>query len=257
MEEKIKYRKTTPDVYDGEKVAMLHFDEPALTEQVLTEEFHRETINQYLRWASSKYPEILEEFFKGRKVFEVSIPNFTNSIAVNNKTRVKPYREGYKTPKVPKKYLTPEYDYRGGKLVHLISGEVIPANASKAGMAKIWICNGQEIYNGKIHDHARANYIEKMKNYIKPYIEETPFVTEINLTLEVRFYLLDNAIKKDNKKNIDNINLWIWSKVIGDVMKTLILPDDNPYIIPEDNFKTIFVEDESDTRLEIILWSKE
>lgn len=191
-----------------------------------------------------------EEIYFGSPtvLLTVIVPNFNGSIVLANKIRVKPYREGYKTPRVPQKYLTPEYGYKGGKLVHLASGDIVPSNGNKAGTPRITMVNGQDLYNGRIKEFARATFMTKLKEYLFPYFEEQGIIREKGLTCQLHFYLLDKG-----KFNIDNDNLWIWTKTVCDLLKQYILTDDDPKTICAHNTKTFFVTDEYKTRLEISL----
>lgn len=215
----------------------------------ILEDWYKDTLSRI----SKDRPDLLEELLKGRKVFEISIPNFTNRVLIAHKMQLKPYIKGRATPKLPAKYKTADYDYGADKkLYHVPTGEVVASNPTKVGQPRFWEVNGQHIYNGAISEHARDTYIDKLKDFVRPYIEETPFVNERILQMELRFFVTDRM-----NKNIDNDNKWIWEKCLGDVMKKLIIPEDDPKILYSHLKSTYFVEEDYDTRLDIILWAKD
>lgn len=191
------------------------------------------------------------------KLLSVTINNYTNSIVISKKQQIKPYRRGFKTPKLPK-YLSDNIgsDYfwdSKGRLIDKFKN-VVPSNKSKAGTPKIWHINGQDIYDDKINKHSRNNYMDKLKAFLLPYFEDREFIQEEDLELRIYIYVLDQRKVVSAKKNIDNDNLWILDKATGDVLKGLIIKEDNPYVLPAHYRKTIFVEKEEEQKLIIELW---
>lgn len=190
-----------------------------------------------------------EIYFGNKTIFSVTIPNFTNTIVVANKMRVKPYLKGRKTPKIPAKYKTADYEYNSaGKLANVHTGEICISNPTKAGNVRLWTVNFNDVYSGKIKDQALGVYMDKLKAYLMPYFEEQSLVREKGLTCQLHFYVLDKG-----KYNLDDDNMCLWTKATCDVMKSTILPEDNPYIICSHITKTIFVTDEYQTKLIISL----
>ena len=190
-----------------------------------------------------------------KELFYTVIPNFTNSIIVANKVRVKPYRKGFKTPKLPLKYSNlVGIEYFWDNKGHLINKkcEIVPSNINKAGLPKFWICNFQDLYNGKLNTFAINSYIQKMKAYLLPYIEDVSEIyNENDLKLELRFYIQ----KKPNWTNnidIDNMSA-LWFKASLDCLKGNVIKDDSPFIVTGTKALVYFVE-EHETKLEIRLW---
>lgn len=191
-----------------------------------------------------------------KELFYTVIPNFTNSIIVANKVRVKPYRKGFKTPALPLKYsnfIGDKYFWNGkGYLINML-GELVPSNANKAGLPRLWQINGQDIFNDTIKYQARNDYMDKLKAYIRPYIEDMAgFIVNDNMMLHLLFFKVDKTLS--GGKEIDNDNKWIWEKAIGDVMKSCLIKEDDPHILPAHYKRTRFITDESEQRLEIRLY---
>ena len=89
-----------------------------------------------------------------KELFYTVIPNFTNSIIVANKVRVKPYRKNVKSPKIPLKYsnlIGIEYFWSTkGYLVDVFNNTIV-SNSNKAGLPRVWVVNFQDLYNGKLN----------------------------------------------------------------------------------------------------------
>lgn len=197
-------------------------------------------------------------FFNGddfKKIFSVTINNFSEHIVISNKTRAKPYIKGKITPKLPLKYsnaIGTLYEWDDQKrLIDMGTGEIVPSNPGKAGQPKLWRPNGQDIYSDYIDRHARNKYMEKLKEYLLPYFTERPKIEETRLRLELLFYVTDRE-----KHNLDNDNRWIWTKAMMDVLKVTLLPEDDPKIIFSNSWDTYFVSLESDMKMEVIVWAK-
>lgn len=192
-----------------------------------------------------------------KQLLSITIPNFTNTIVISNKQQVKPYYKNKKTPKLPLKYsnfIGTDYFWDSrDRLVDKFK-QLVPSNPTKAGTPRIWHINGQDIYNDKINQQARNNYMDKIKLFFLPYFEDREFIQEEDLELRTYIYVLDQRKVVSARKNIDNDNLWILDKATGDVLKGLIIKDDNPYVLPAHYRKTIFVEKEEEQKLIIELW---
>lgn len=201
--------------------------------------------------------EHLEESFLPnlKPLFKTVIKGFNNTIVISNKQQAKPYIKGRKSPKLPIKYSSKiGVDYywdENNKLRDIATKNIVASNASKAGLPKLWKVNFQDLYNGKIHKFSANAYIQKLKEYIMPYIEDNEFIKEEGLTLELRFFL---EPKSNWIHNIDIDNLQsLWFKSVLDAMKGVIIRDDHPFLINSTKASVSFVE-QSETRLEILLW---
>jgi hypothetical protein len=190
-----------------------------------------------------------------KELFYTVIPNFTNSIIVANKVRIKPYRKGFKTPALPLKYSKLiDVLYFWDKKGYLINGlgELVASNSKKAGLPRIWIVNFQDLYNGKLNPFSVNSYIQKMKDYLLPYIEDMAEIhDEDDLKLELRFYIQKKA-NWTNNIDIDNMSA-LWFKASLDCLKGTVIKDDHPFIITGTKALVYFVE-EHETKLEIRLW---
>lgn len=190
-----------------------------------------------------------EIYFGNKTLFSTTIPNFTNTILVANKIRIKPYLKGHISPKIPNKYKTPDYDYNNaGKLANVRTGEICVSNPTKAGTARLWVVNFNDVYSGKVKDQALGVYMDKIKAYLMPYFTEQPMIYEKGLTCQIHFYVLDKGAR-----NIDDDNMSLWMKATCDVMKKTILSEDDPKILCGHNTKTIFVTDEYQTKMVVSL----
>lgn len=213
-------------------------------------EFDRvlDTFRSYLD--SKKIQHSIDEF---RKILQININNFSEHIVISNKTRIKPYIKGKKTPALPKKYMGPTYGWdEQDRLVDLATGDLVPSNPTKAGKPRLWRPNGQDIYSDYIQRDARNNYIKKLKEYLMPYFTERERIDDTKLRIELNFFIVENA----RYKLIDNDNRWIWEKAVGDVMKQTLIPDDNPRIVFSNLKNTYFVPREEDMKMEVIIWAK-
>lgn len=194
----------------------------------------------------------VEDITDKAKVFHLVIQPFSEYIIISNKMAVKPYKDGYKTPKLTKVLLKQIEDKVAvwsdkGYLTDL-QGNVIPSNGNKAGKPRMWRVSGQGIYNGSIKDLARKNYIDKLHDYLDPWFAHLPSVEEKDMTLVLEFFI------EKQHKNLDNDARHIWGKVIQDIMKVRILKEDTVENISGNFHRTRYVQDEKDVRLEISLY---
>jgi len=196
-----------------------------------------------------------------KQLLSITIPNFTNTIVISNKQQVKPYKRGFKTPKLPK-YLSDNIgiDYfwdAKGKLVDKFKN-IVPSNKSKAGTPRLYEVNFQDLHGGKLNGFQINQRIEKMKEFILPYFTDREFIDEENLKVELIFKLYDKRRNKtrDNKM-LDEDNLVpLWQKACRDVMKMTIVKDDDQNTFRASENSIEYVETEAEQTLEIILWKR-
>lgn len=191
-----------------------------------------------------------------KEIVKIEIPNFNEYIRQAEKRKAKPFIKGNKK-KIPKKYQNDDYSWNNkGYLIEKATGLVVASNALTVGKPRDWRINGQDIYNQAVKHSARSGIAVKMHNKFIPSLKNIKPLSEdlFPLSLRVNFYILDENKRESKARNIDNDNRWIYEKSIQDTLVLLkIIPDDNPYIINENCKKTIFVENEKDCKLEIIL----
>lgn len=107
-----------------------------------------------------------------------------------------------------------------GYLVDSITEERIIANPIKAGKERSWVINFQDIYNNRIREHVRNNYINKLKELLTPWVEEIPVITEFPLKIEFFIYSVEMPIDVGNKGPV-------YYKVFEDILKINKIPDDS------------------------------
>lgn len=190
-------------------------------------------------------------------LLKITIQPFNNQILIANKMQAKAYIKGKKTPKLPQ-YLSSKIgiDYAWNdknKLVDIKTGAIVPSNKNKAGLPRMWSPSFQSLYNGGVKDFARASYMEKMKDFILPYIEDREFIEEVDLGLELKFYLEKKGGGKHNL-DVDNISS-IWFKTILDAMKGVIIRDDDTSVVTGLKSSISFVNEE-ETKLDILIWKR-
>jgi len=239
---KIPYKEVTPSAYDGSTLNHLVFDNMEIPKQSPEQLF--KTYKETGLWFA---PSVI----RPTTVFHLTIKPFTERIVIAQRQKIKPYKKNYATPKLT---IQLQKDIASGSLIWSekgyltdLTGTVIPSNKNKAGEPRYWRVNGQDIYNGRIKDMARMNYIDKMHKYLEPWFTELSQVEETGLTLKVGFYIMREA------KNLDNDNRGLWIKVIQDIMKKRILPEDCQEIICGNYHFTEYVQTEEEVRLEVEL----
>src|SRR5690606_9840707 len=108
-----------------------------------------------------------------------------------------------------------------GFLVDVATGQPIIANTKTVGKPRFWVVNFQDIWNQTVTKMRRAFLINKLKDILKPFIENSVKITEY--PVEIRIYIFDTNINTD----ISNKGV-IYIKVIEDLLvKTNRLTDDS------------------------------
>jgi|SRR6188508_260055 len=155
--------------------------------------------------------------------------------------------------KIPKKYKTKQvnlsipselglrhpYEWRQGKVYDSFTQQFIIKNSRTAGKARYWVINGQSIYNGAISPKSRAGLMVKLHEYFKEILKDCPkFNLKEGERYKVKyiFYLLEDKVYPDIS------NLWVYGKVINDVLvKDLqVVTDDNTKYHKNDEYDSEF-----------------
>lgn len=190
-----------------------------------------------------------------KPLFKAVIPNFTNSIVVAQKMQVKPYKKT-RLASMPKKIINligTEYIWNEKGILVDKKGVVVPSNPKNAGQPRIWQVNFQDLYNGKLNSFAVNARLQKMKEYILPYVEENEFIEETGLGLELKFFIEKKGQGKFNA-DIDNLSA-LWFKAVLDALKGVIIRDDDTSVVTGLKSSISFV-DYADTKLEILIWKR-
>lgn len=154
--------------------------------------------------------------------------------------------DDYVKGKIPKRYLENgliKHHYRwGGKYLYdAKEGKFVTKNTKSVGKPKYWVINGQPIYSGSISPLQRSSIVNKLHDYFKEIIKDCPKLeTEITsykapVVFKLYYRLVLTWYIQEDKVYPDVNNLWIYDKVILDVMvKDLnVIPDDNHEYIHE------------------------
>ena len=152
--------------------------------------------------------------------------------------------------KLPKKYLvkvsgysrilSPDYYWsKDNYLTDTHTHQKPIKNSRTAGKARYWVINGQSIYNGAISPKSRAGLMVKLHEYFKEILKDCPkFNLKEGERYKVKyiFYLLEDKVYPDIS------NLWIYGKVINDVLvKDLqVVADDNTKYHKNDEYDSEF-----------------
>lgn len=147
-------------------------------------------------------------------------------------------RPVYYTKKdAPKRYIgNPRYYFNNnGVLIDASTLKPIVKNSRTAGKPRYWNVNFQSIWNGAMHQHARANISNKLSDMVRPSLDKCPVITQFPLRIEL--VICDILSKQD----IDNKGV-VYHKVFADTLKKLgKIPDDSVEYI-NDTGRTIFIK---------------
>jgi len=143
--------------------------------------------------------------------------------------------------KIPKKYqynLSTEALVIGTKLyAQTTNGERLIKNTKNLGKPKLWVLNGQSIYNAAIHHTVRRKIADHYHNVFTHYIEKAKLTIDIPedkaLKLSIDIYEINKGIMPD----IDN--LWPLEKWFTDsLVNAGVIPDDSPKYVRSSGEKT-------------------
>jgi len=184
----------------------------------------------------------------------VTIDDFSEYIKISKKIMSKPY---YKNKsRIPKKYQGEDFGFdKRNRLINLKTGEVLTSNSKTVGKPRYFKVNGQDLYNGRVNPMMRFGLVEKIHNYIDPYLSKIELPKDLDyypLTIELLFYVHDKG-----KLSVDNDNKWLWCKVVRDSLTTQkIWVDDNNQVVNRDEFETIFIGDDESQKLIVNIYGR-
>lgn len=188
------------------------------------------------------------------KLCSIIINNYEESIKIANRTLPKPYFKG--KSRIPKKYQGEDFGFdKRNRLINVKTGEVLVSNSRSAGKPRYFKVNGQDLYNGRINPMMRFSLVQKIHDYIDPYLSEVELPEDINnypLILELLFYVHDKG-----RHSIDNDNKWLWVKIVRDSLTNQgKWPDDNNQYVNRDEYETIFIPDDEEQKLIINIYGR-
>ncbi len=127
--------------------------------------------------------------------------------------------------KLPKKFyiknipvknvLSFDYEWRNSSLFNKKDNCFVIKNSKTVGKPRYWVINGQDIYSGKFSPKSRSGLMIKLHEYFKEIIKDCPkFMIKPNerYRLHLTWFILDSKVYPDPD------NLWIYEKVINDVL---------------------------------------
>lgn len=167
---------------------------------------------------------------------------YLEKILVSQKRNPKYYYKS-KLDKIPKRYtnlLGSKYNFdSSGCLYSVDDNQRVIANPRSVGTPKYWQINNQSIYNGGLHPQVRAGYVNKIKDFIRPYLSKLKPFTEFPLRIELTIYSKEMKTDLDNKGSL-------FFKCFQDLLtKEGIIPDDSIEYIT-DTGRTIWIKSEEE-----------
>lgn len=182
----------------------------------------------------------------------ITIPDYPDSIQMAKARRPVYYTKKGKR-KIPKRYLNKEkYGFNvAGQVINLATGERVIANSKTAGTERRWVVNFQEIWNGNTSGAARAAKVNKLKDILRPYIQQLKPIRPDQYPIGMAIKLYNTEFKVDaSNKGV------IYIKVIEDLMTELkIIEDDGPgYINDTGRILLIKVNSEKERKMKVIIF---
>ena len=145
----------------------------------------------------------------------INVPKYITHVELSKQRRAKRYKKG---DKIPKKYQGEGYHFNRNKLLVDPEGSLVIKNSRTAGTPRLKKINGQEIYSGNMHPRVRAKVISEMKAFFaepigKAFKKHGPIPDDdIPAKMSIDIYTIIG------EANWDLDNLWIYTKVIQDVV---------------------------------------
>lgn len=155
----------------------------------------------------------------------INVPKYITHVELSKKRRAKRY---YKGDKLPKKYQGADYHFNRNKVLVDSEGTPIIKNSRTAGTPRMKKINGQEIYSGNMHVRERAKIVSEMKGFFADHVEKAfkkygPIPDD---EMPVKVSIEIHTIVGEGNWDLDN--LWIYNKVIQDVIaECRFIPNDN------------------------------
>ena len=102
--------------------------------------------------------------------------------------------------------------------------------------------NGQLIYNGLLNHFSRSDFVIEVKRLLRPFFVNIPTIKSHHFPLKITSKL---HVFVEDGLNWDVDNLWIYGKIIQDLMVEL-------HIIPNDNVRFIT----HPMSMQVVMWNK-
>jgi hypothetical protein len=184
----------------------------------------------------------IEYMIVGKKLLELTIPDFINKVEYSKARRPKYYDLAKKTPKLTKKLekgiINKEYEYRvlnNKKLLYSTkTNELVISNPKAVGTPNIKPIKGNDFYSGFATSHQRIKVVTTIKNNFTTYFKNIK--PSIKYPLFIEFIYFDNMqfVNNDEGKHsqdLDNLR-FAYEKCSLDLFKQLkkIVDDDLRYI---------------------------
>lgn len=185
------------------------------------------------------------------RIVTITVKDYPDKVLIAKARRPKYYlsldskltgnREIPKTFQNPEKYT---FDDRG-ILVKRSTGEPQLANPQTAGKPRYWVVNFQDIWNGNMAKQDRAMKVDRLKNILRPYIEQIDPIMTFPIGIEIVIFDTECPVDISNKGVI-------YTKVIEDLLvNTNKDKEDNKHIIPDDSIE--YINDSGRTKFVRIL----
>lgn len=181
------------------------------------------------------------------EIVRIVIPNYIRELQLSKARKAKYYEmvkgkvKGSKP--IPKKYLTEDYAFIPilmGKTQKLILCEKktktpVIANPQAQGTPKMYVINGQDLYNQNMHPQTRRKVVLAIKENFKPYLLKMEFIPEdyypLRIDMEVHDLITDPLLRNQSW-DMDNRSHGFYSKAFQDLLKAegKIIDDNIKYI---------------------------
>lgn len=223
----------------------------------------------YFEWdgttIKAKGIKIPRKFFKDKNNYPTNIEiedlhsNFCITI-INDKGKIVDYIKENK--RLPRNLINNKYKYR---LYSKESDEYTPviANIKKVGTPRMYLINGQDIYNGFLQEHAKGFVMDKIKECYLPHISSLPIITDypVLISCEVHdtisnYYGANKLDSVGQRWDVDNL-VYPYLKAFPDLLvKEGKMKDDDRLHMPG-SIGAIFIPiDEHENRKLVFIISK-
>lgn len=182
-------------------------------------------------------------------MIKVTIPDYPDKIMTAKARRPIYYISSSSNVKgrtnIPKSFLNKlKYDFDNrGVLINLKTGLPQLANPQTAGKPRYWVVNFQDIWNQNLTKQDRAMKIDKLKSFLRPYIQSISPITQFPVEIGIMMYDTQCPVDVSNRGAI-------YTKVIEDLLvKEGKLPDDSIDYVNAGRVKFISISDVKDKKM--------
>lgn len=120
-----------------------------------------------------------------------------------------------------------------GYLIDKETKQKIISNPRTVGEPKYWIINFQGLYSSLVYPQSRAEYINKIKDHIRPYLHVLNKVLTFPIKIEFTIY------SKEMKNDVDN-RCVLYIKCFQDLLTSeKVIPDDSSEYINNVEYKWV------------------